>query len=64
MDVVIAVGGLAEFAAGNRSKIVRPYKNATVECAVRLDDLVKDGDMSQNILMFPGDVLIVPESRF
>jgi len=64
MDVVIAVGGLAQFAAGNRGKIVRQYEQRTVECQVRLDDLVKDGDMSQNILMYPGDVLIVPESRF
>lgn len=64
LDVVIGVGGLAEFAAGNRSKIVRKYEGGTVECTVKLDDLVKDGDMSQNIFMYPGDVLIVPESRF
>jgi polysaccharide export outer membrane protein len=64
MDVVIAVGGPAQFAAGNRAKIIRQYKGDLVECQVRLDDLIKDGDMSQNILMYPGDVLIVPESRF
>lgn len=64
LDVVIGVGGLAEFAAGNRSKIVRQYGGETVECQVKLDDLVKDGEMSQNIYMYPGDVLIVPESRF
>jgi polysaccharide export outer membrane protein len=64
LDVVIGVGGLAEFAAGNRSKIVRQVDDRTVECRVKLDDLVKDGDMSQNLFMYPGDVLIVPESRF
>ena len=64
LDVVIGVGGLADFAAGNRSKIVRQLDGRTVECRVKLDDLVKDGDMSQNLFMYPGDVLIVPESRF
>ena len=64
LDVVIGVGGLAEFAAGNRSKIVRQVDGRTVECRVRLDDLTKDGDMKQNLFMYPGDVLIVPESRF
>jgi polysaccharide export outer membrane protein len=64
LDVVVAVGGLDEFAAGNRAQIVRAINGATTECRVRLDNLLKDGDMSQNIFMYPGDVLIVPESRF
>ena len=64
LDVVVAVGGLDEFAAGNRSHIVRQIADNSTECRVRLDNLLKDGDMSQNINMYPGDVLIVPESRF
>ncbi len=66
LDVIVAVGGLDEFAAGNRSKIVRSirFHGATTECRIRLKNLLRDGDMSQNIFMYPGDVLIVPESRF
>lgn len=64
LDVVIAVGGLGEFAAGNRAKIVRTVNNVTHECKIRLDDLLKDADMSQNLKMYPGDVLVVPEARF
>jgi polysaccharide export outer membrane protein len=65
LDVVLAVGGLTEFAAGNRAKIVR--KNAdgkNVEIKVRLDALVRKGKMSENVDMRPGDVVIVPESFF
>jgi polysaccharide export outer membrane protein len=64
LDVVVAVGGLDEFAAGNRSKIIRQYKGDSVECQVRIDDLMRDGDLTQNIRVYPGDVLIVPEARF
>lgn len=64
LDVVVAVGGLDEFAAGNRAKVVRTIDGQTTECRVRLNDLLRDGDMRHNIKMFPGDVLIVPESRF
>lgn len=63
LDVVLAVGGLTEFAAGNRAKIVR--KNADgkdVEIRVRLDALVRKGKISENVPVQPGDVLIVPES--
>lgn len=64
LDVVVAVGGLDDFAAGNRSQVVRTVDEARTECKIRLDDLLRHGDMSQNIRMYPGDVLIVPESRF
>lgn len=65
LDVVLAVGGLAEFAAGNRAKLVRKDANGkTVEKRVRLDDLVKKGRLKENVDMMPGDVLIVPESFF
>ncbi|HQZ81483.1 MAG TPA: polysaccharide export protein [Steroidobacteraceae bacterium] len=65
LDVVLAVGGLAEFAAGNRAKLVRKdAKGKAVEKRVRLEDLLKKGKLKENILMMPGDVLIVPESFF
>jgi len=64
LDVMIAVGGLGEFAAGNRSKIVRRVGDRQVELRVRLKDLVKDGDIRANVPVQPGDVIIIPESRF
>lgn len=64
MDVLIAVGGLAEFAAGNRASIVRTVDGKQQKIAVRLDDLLKKGDISANAPMRPGDVLIIPESYF
>ena len=61
---MIQVGGLAEFAAGNKAKIVRKTADGEVEIRVRLDDLLNDGDIEQNIEMMPGDVLIIPQSFF
>lgn len=64
LDAVLAVGGLAPFAAGNRAKIVRTENGKTREIKVKLDDLVNKGDMRQNLALRAGDVLVVPESRF
>lgn len=64
LDAVLAVGGLAEFAAGNRAKIVRTQDGKTKEIKVKLDALVNKGDMKQNVALRPGDVLVVPESIF
>lgn len=64
LDVVIAVGGLAEFAAGNRAKLVRRVDGKEVTYKVKLDDLVHKGDIRANMPVKPGDVLIIPESRF
>lgn len=65
MDVMIAVGGLAEFAAGNRAKIVRRDANGgTTEIRVRLKALMEGGDLSQNLPLKPGDVIVIPESFF
>lgn len=63
LDVVVAVGGLSEYAAGNRGNLVRQTQQGQVECRVRLKDLM-EGDMDQNIGVYPGDVLVVPETRF
>jgi polysaccharide biosynthesis/export protein len=64
LDAVLAVGGLGPFAAGNRSKIVRNTKGKSTEIKVKLADLVNDGDMRQNIALQPGDVIVIPQSRF
>ena len=64
LDVMIAVGGLADFAAGNRAVIVRQEGDKQVRIPVRINDLIDDGDISANVPMRPGDVLIIPESRF
>jgi polysaccharide export outer membrane protein len=65
LDVILAVGGLTEFAAGNRAKIVRKDENGkTREIKVRLDALVRKGKIAENVDVAPGDVLIVPESFF
>lgn len=65
LDVMISAGGLTKFAAGNRAVIARNLGNGqTREIRVRLSDLMKDGDLSANIPMVPGDVLIVPQAWF
>jgi len=64
LDVMIAVGGLSQFAAGNRSKIVREVNGEVIEYRVRLADLLNKGQISENIDLRPGDVLIIPETFF
>ena len=66
LDAMIAVGGLSEFAAGNRAKLIRFDKQAgrQREYALRLTDLLKRGDSKANVLLQPGDVIIIPESTF
>ncbi|QDX25532.1 polysaccharide export protein [Sphingomonas suaedae] len=66
LDAMIAVGGLSEFAAGNRARLVRFDKNGgrQREYRLRLSDLLKNGDTSANVRLEPGDVIIIPESMF
>lgn len=64
LDAILAVGGLGQFAAGNRAKIVRNEDGKQRELKIRLDDLVKNGEMRHNVELRPGDVLVVPESLF
>jgi len=64
LDVMIEVGGLTEFAAGNRAKVIRWVNGEQQEIRVRLKDLISDGEINENIEMRPGDVLIIPESIF
>lgn len=63
LDLVLAAGGLTDFAAGNRAKIVRSEGGKSVELRVKLGNLVNKGDMKQNLPLRPGDLLVVPESR-
>jgi polysaccharide export outer membrane protein len=64
LDAVLAVGGLGPFAAGNRSKVVRQENGKSHEIKVKLASLLNGGDMKQNIALRPGDVIVIPESRF
>ena len=64
LDVMIAVGGLTEFAAGNDARLIRTVNGEQQQFGVRLDDLVRYGDISANVQMLPGDILIIPESWF
>lgn len=66
LDAIIAVGGLSEYAAGNRARLVRFDKNygRQREFNVRINDLIKKGDTRANVLLAPGDVIIIPESMF
>lgn len=63
LDVMIAVGGLTDFAAGNDATILRESDGGK-QYSVRLKDLIKRGDMSANVEMRPGDILIIPQSFF
>jgi len=64
LDVMISVGGLTDFADGNGAKIIRTIDGEEKEYRVRLEDLVRDGDISANVIMRQGDVLVIPESFF
>ena len=64
LDVMIAVGGLTQFAAGDRAIIVRRVGDHTEQLSVHLDRLLKDGDISENVEMKPGDIVVIPQSWF
>jgi len=66
LDAMIAVGGLNQYASGNRARLVR-YDRATgkqSEFGLRISSLLKNGDASANVKLQPGDVIIIPESMF
>jgi polysaccharide biosynthesis/export protein len=66
LDAMIAVGGLSEFAAGNRARLIRQNREngKQTEYAVKIGDLLKRGDSRANVRLEPGDVIIIPESAF
>jgi len=64
LDVMIAVGGITDTADGNAASIRRSSGDKVYQIRVRLKDLVRAGDLSANIMMRPGDVLVIPQSFF
>jgi len=64
LDVMIQTKGLTRFAAGNSATIVRTVGNQRQSIPLRLSDLLRDGDINQNVAMLPGDTIIIPQSWF
>jgi polysaccharide export outer membrane protein len=64
LDAILAVGGLTQFASGNRARIVRMENGKETIIHVKVADLVNNGDVKQNAPLKPGDVLVVPQSLF
>ena len=64
LDVMVAVGGLTEFAAGNRAVLIRGKNEERTSYRLRLDDLLRKGKISANAPVLPGDVILIPESVF
>lgn len=64
LDLMIASGGLTDFANGNGAKLVRVKNGKQMTYDVRLDDLIREGDISANVDILPGDIVIIPEAWF
>lgn len=64
LDLMIAVGGLTEFANGNNAVLVRVVNGEQKSYALNIETLIKDGDIDKNIDMLPGDIVIIPEAWF
>lgn len=64
LDLMIEVGGLTEFADGNAAKLVRVVNGKQRTYELRLDDLIREGEISANVDVLPGDVVIIPEAWF
>lgn len=64
LDVMVAVGGLTEFAAGNRAVLIRGQGEDRKSYRLKLDDLLRKGNIAANVPVLPGDVILIPESVF
>jgi len=62
LDVMISVGGLTDFSDGDRARLIRFIDGEQREFRLRIDDLIRDGDINANVKILPGDVIIIPES--
>ncbi|TLU65764.1 sugar ABC transporter substrate-binding protein [Thalassotalea litorea] len=64
LDVMIAVGGLTQFADGNQSVLVRVENGEQKQYLLNIEDLIRDGDISANVDVLPGDIIVIPEAWF
>ena len=64
LDLVIQLGGIGQFADGNRASIIREINGEQHQFGIRIDDLLDDGDLTANIKILPGDIVIIPEAFF
>lgn len=64
LDLMIQVGGLTQFADGNGAKLIRVIDNEQQTYNINIEDLIKDGDITENVDILPGDVIIIPEAWF
>jgi polysaccharide export outer membrane protein len=64
LDLMISVGGLTEFASGNNAKLVRMVAGVQKTFEIHIDDLIKNGEIEENVDMLPGDIIIIPEAWF
>lgn len=64
LDVIIEIGGLTEFADGNSAVLVRKEQDKSKNYSLRIDDLIRKGDISANVDIKPGDIVLIPERWF
>lgn len=64
LDALLAVGGLSEFAAPNRAVLIRTENGKESKVKIRVGDLLDSGDLEQNLLLKPGDVIVIPQTWF
>jgi polysaccharide export outer membrane protein len=64
LDLVIQIGGMGQYADGNRASIIRNIDGEPQHFGIRIDDLVDNSDLTANIKILPGDIIIIPESFF
>ena len=64
LDLMISVGGLTNFADGNDAKLIRVIDGEKKVFELNIDDLIRDGDIKENVDMLPGDIVIIPEAWF
>jgi polysaccharide biosynthesis/export protein len=64
LDAMIAVGGLTKYAAGNDAVLVREQDGKQVSYSLRLDGLIRDGNVRDNVQLAPGDIIIIPQRKF
>ncbi|MDO9161146.1 MAG: polysaccharide export protein [Methylococcaceae bacterium] len=64
LDLMIQLGGLGQYSDGNRASIVRNINGELQQFGIRIDNLINDADLSANVLILPGDIVIIPEAFF